>query len=311
MRTGYGSPAMAAPAFSVIVPAYNAARTLPATLASIAAQTDTDYEVVVVDDGSSDDTAALAERLLTQGHVHSQANRGLPGARNAGIGRAQGRWVALLDADDLWLPDYLARMRRLLEGGGEDVGVAYCDAWVYDERLGRIGRRGALERYRPAHIPVDARGQYLTLLDENFLWVSACAPRAVIEDVGGFDERLRASEDWNMWMRITATGRRVVGTTDRLGLYRHSEGQMHADVGRMLTGQRDAVRSVLERAELDDELRTATEKRLARSERLVETGVPDPPWRRALRPVAQPLLRLKEFRLRPPAEVRGTMQLLG
>ena len=295
---------MTAPAFSVIVPAYNAVRTLPDTLASIGAQTLGDYEVIVVDDGSTDDTGEVAERLVPQGgRVHHQANRGLPGARNAGIELARGRWIALLDSDDLWMPDYLARMQGLLTDGGDDVGFAYCDAWIYDDRRRRIARRSAFEWYRPAVVPQDPRGFYLALLEENFAWVSACVPRAVFDAVGGFDERLRASEDWNMWLRIAATGRRAAGTTDRLGLYRHSDGQMHADLGRMLTGQRDCMRLVLETAPLDDELRAATQARAARTEaQLTRTSV-DPAWRRAARALLGPVRPVKDFRLRTPPAV--------
>ena len=294
---------MTAPSFSIVIPAYNARRTLADTLRSVAAQTDPDFEVIVVDDGSTDGTAEFAAPLLdARGRVHRQENRGLPGARNAGIAQARGRWLAFLDADDMWMPEYLARMRALLERG-DDVGIAYCDAWIYDDRLRRIARRSAFEWYRPAVVPEDPREFYRALLEENFIWVAACVPRAVLDELGGFDERLRASEDWNMWLRIVATGRRAAGTTDRLGLYRHTEGQMHADIGRMFTGQRDCMRGVLETAPLDDELRAATEARLARSERLAAEGPPVPGWRRLASRALGPVRPVKDFRLRPPAEV--------
>jgi glycosyl transferase family 2 len=295
---------MTAPSFSIVIPAYNARRTLADTLASVAAQSDGDYEVIVVDDGSTDGTADLAtERLDARGRVHRQENRGLPGARNAGIRHSAGRWVAFLDADDLWMPTYLARMRKLLEAGGDALGVAYCDAWIYDDRRRRVARRSAFERYRPAEVPVDPRAFYLELLEENFIWVAACVPRSVLDEVGGFDERLRASEDWNMWLRIVATGRRAAGTTDRLGLYRHSEGQMHADLGRMLEGQRDCMRGVLESAPLDGELRAATEARLARCERVLAEGPPIPGWRRVVSRALGPVRPVKDFRLRAPPDV--------
>lgn len=298
---------MTTPAFSVIVPAYNAARTVPDTLASIGAQTFVDHEVIVVDDGSTDDTGEIVERLLApaRGRVLHQANRGLPAARNAGIAAARGRWIALLDADDLWMPGYLARMRHLLEHGGDDdeLGLAYCDAWIYDDRRRRIARRSAFEWYRPAVVPRDPRAFYLALLRENFIWVSACVPRTVFHAVGGFDERLRAAEDWNLWLRIMATGRRAMGTTELLGVYRHTAGQMHADPHRMLTGQRDAMHSVVERAPLDDELRAATLARAAQIEAVLAGGVVAPVWRRGLRALIAPTRGVKDFRVRTPPVV--------
>src|SRR5689334_21096641 len=94
---------------SVVVPAYNAARTLPATAASIRAQTLQPLEVIVVDDGSADDTVAVAHALGLPGlRVVSQANAGHAAARNTGVAEARGRYVAFVDADDLWLPDKLA-----------------------------------------------------------------------------------------------------------------------------------------------------------------------------------------------------------
>ena len=259
----------------------------------------------MVDDGSADSTAEVAERFLTDGRgtVVRKDNGGLPSARNAGIAAARGRCVAFLDADDMWLPAYLARMQELL-ASGPDVGFAYCDAWIYDERRRRIARRSAYERYRPPVVPAEPRAFYLALLDESFVGGGfCCVPREVIETVGGFDERMRASEDWNFLLRIAAGGRRGAGTDERLAIYRHSAGQMHVDKHRMLTGQRDAVRYVLESATLDDELRAATERRLARTEAVLAAGGSDPRWRQLLRPFVNPTRGVKDFRLRTPAEV--------
>jgi glycosyltransferase involved in cell wall biosynthesis len=267
----------------------------------VLAQTHDDYEIVVVDDGSQDGTAALAERVLAgRGRVHSQANRGLPGARNAGIEQARGRWMAFVDADDLWMPTYLERMRPLLEAG---AGIAYCDAWVYDDRRRRIARTTAFERYRPARPPTDSRTAYFELLRDNFLWVAACVPRDIIDAAGGFDERLRASEDWNMWLRLTAAGARVAGTTECLGLYRHSDGQMHSDPQRMFDGRRDAVRSVLERADLDPELRAATEAKAVELTAVAAAGSDEPRYLPLLRLLNTPVRGIRSFRRRPPAAV--------
>lgn len=129
------------PYATIIVPAYNAAATLPATLASLSAQTFRDFEVVIIDDGSIDDTALIASihaasdsrfRLL------HQFNRGLAGARNSGIAEAQGEVIGFCDADDLWMPEKLAtHVDHLL--GKPEVGISYSGSAMIDEAGQRIG----------------------------------------------------------------------------------------------------------------------------------------------------------------------------
>ncbi len=203
------------------------------------------------------------------------------------------------------MPTYLERMVALLQAG-DDVGFAYCDAWIFDERRRRIARRSAYERYRPLVVPTEPRAFYLAMLDESFVGGGFCTvPRPVLDEVGGFDERLRASEDWNFLLRVCATGRRGAGTADRLAVYRHSAGQMHADLGRMLTGQRDAIRFALESPALDEELRAATERRLERTEAVLAVGGDDPAWRRTIRPLVDRTRFVKDFRTWVPAEIRA------
>jgi glycosyltransferase involved in cell wall biosynthesis len=238
---------MTAPAFSIIVPAYNAESTIEDTIASTRQQTLQDFELIVVVDGSTDGTAQLAERSLPagRGRVLQQANRGLPAARNAAIHAARGRWIALLDSDDLMMPAYLERMRALLTGPAAP-GLAYCDAWVLDEHRGRISRRSAMEAFRPAEPPGAGPAFFRALLRQNFVYVGAAAPRAVLERMGGFDETLRAAEDWQMWLKIAASGYAVASTTDRLAVYRRRPGQMSADLRAMADG-RLAVMATLHR----------------------------------------------------------------
>ena len=122
------------PRVSVIVPAYNAAEHIEATLASVVAQTYTDWEVVVGDDASTDDTAARAERVDPRVHVvRAEANAGPAPARNLAIAHAQGELLAFLDADDAWRPEYLAVMVGLYDSataGGRRVGIVSCDAQI-------------------------------------------------------------------------------------------------------------------------------------------------------------------------------------
>src|SRR4051812_28108863 len=105
------------PTFSVAIPAYNAAATIAPALRSVLAQTRGDFEAIVVDDGSTDATAEAVGPFLEDGRITlvQQENRGLSGARNTALASARGRYVSLLDSDDLWLPHYLERMGEALD----------------------------------------------------------------------------------------------------------------------------------------------------------------------------------------------------
>jgi glycosyltransferase involved in cell wall biosynthesis len=199
------------PHVSVVIPVFNSAATIGTALRSVFAQTFTDFEVIVVDDGSEDGDEldrALSEwggRIL----YLRQTNGGPARARNAGIARASGRLIAFLDADDEWLPEKLA------------LQVGYFDRYpatgllhtaVVDDPL-----RGRAEDRPPRHAFCDL---FHTTFFINTLTVMI--PRSVLEDVGGFDERREIHiEDWDLWLRIA--GRHTLGYLSR-PLARHRPG---------------------------------------------------------------------------------------
>jgi GT2 family glycosyltransferase len=304
---------MAAPAFSIIVPAYNAQATLAATLRSVQAQTDQDLEVIVVDDGSTDGTGELAEELV-RGHpwqVVHQANGGLPAARNAGLRAASGRWMALLDSDDWLLPGFLARMRQLLTSE-PDVGLAFVDAWLWEETARRFARRGASKPYRPDPMPTEHWPFFLAVKEVNFVYGAACAPLELVRELGGFNEHLRAAEDWEMWMRIAASGRPCVGVDERLAIYRKRPGQMSKDLPRMYEGQLGALRSVRAGCDLPPEVAAAVDDRIRRGEALVRR--PHPLRTRLTAPLAPalaPLRAARDLRRSAPADVAAAFPELA
>ncbi len=184
------------PLVTVLVPTYNRAPLLGAALRSILDQTFTDFEVIVVDDGSTDNTgetiAALRDarvRYLYQLHV------GISAALNAGLRAGRGRYVARLDSDDLWLPAMLATLVPLLEQRPE-VGVVYGQGQAIDDHGQRLPQVQGTAGY--------FAGESLRSLvwDDCTCNVALLARHACFERVGLYDEALTGNEDWDMWLRV-------------------------------------------------------------------------------------------------------------
>lgn len=178
---------------SVVVPTYNRAALLPRALDSVLAQSRPADELIVVDDGSEDGSAALLAARYPQARVLRQPNRGVSAARNAGIRAARGGWIALLDSDDLWRPDKLARQ---LAAAGADARLVHCDElWIRDGRRVNPKRRHA---------------KYGGYIYRRCLPLCALSPSAVLirrevfAEIGLFDESLPACEDYDLWLRVCA-----------------------------------------------------------------------------------------------------------
>jgi glycosyltransferase involved in cell wall biosynthesis len=221
-------------AFSVVIPACNAARTVSSAITSALRQTITDLEVILVDDGSTDGTAEVAAAIPDpRVRIVSQANRGLPAARNAGIAEARGRHISLLDSDDLLLPRYLELSREALERT-PNPGFAYTDAYVFDAVTGRVRQRSAMSRSNPPVPPPDDPGEFLAAMMRcNFVYVATTIPRDVLDAVGGFDERRSSSEDYELWLRILLAGYRAAWVPGRQAMYRKHPGQMSKNLTTM------------------------------------------------------------------------------
>lgn len=185
------------PLVSVVITAYNASNWIGETLESVLAQDFSDFEVIVVDDGSTDDTTMVVAGFGERVYCIHKANGGQPSARNVGIQAARGEYIAFVDADDLWAKEKLRLQVKLLKGTG--VAWAYCDAYTFDDKSGRrLGRFGKANRQYDGDI-----------LESLFLaqFIPSPTPiirRAVFEHVGYFDEHMKVAEDWNMWLKIAA-----------------------------------------------------------------------------------------------------------
>ncbi len=188
------------PLVSVVIPAYNAAWCIARAVESVFAQGFCDFELIVVDDGSTDGTGAVLSRYGDALRVLPKANGGLSSARNAGIRAARGRYVAFLDADDWWLADKLERQVALMRSRPE---LAFCSTAARiegpgGEALGEWRCRGDTDAALEAIFAVNAfvAGSGSAVL----------ARRDAFDRAGGFDESLRSLEDIDMWMRLAAVG---------------------------------------------------------------------------------------------------------
>ncbi len=216
-----GPPAVGAEV-TVLVPAYNAAPTLAAALGSVAAQTTQPGEVVVVDDGSTDDTAAIAARwsgVLPVRVLRLADNVGLSQCRAEGMKTVTTRFVALLDADDVWLPDHLECM----------VGLADDRTLVTAQMLRWIPGHGVASAVDPhwASLPPPER-QLRELYRLNWIAIAMMYPVDAYRRVGGFRPGLRRSEDWDLTIRLLRAGLRVRRPVVTTVLYRTAPGSLSA-----------------------------------------------------------------------------------
>lgn len=179
---------------TVVIPCYNQAHFLSEAIESVLGQTHTPHEIIVVDDGSLDHTAAVAERYGAV-RLLRQSNQGLAAARNAGLAAAQGRYISFLDADDRLLPEALERGLSYLTQHSQAV-FAYG-------RYRNIAVDGTPRS--PSLRPCVEAEHYRHLLRVNYIGMHATVlyRRNIFEEVGGFNERLRACEDYELYLRIT------------------------------------------------------------------------------------------------------------
>ncbi len=185
------------PKVSVVIPAYNAMTYLPETVESVLKQTFTDFEVLIVNDGSSDHVVQWVSQVSDpRVRLISQANQGLPGARNTGIAHAQGEYVAFLDADDLWEATKLEKQVRCLENKPA-VGLVYTWTALVDQWGKPMGRVLA------SHAEGDV-WEHIVVDDIVCNGSTAMVRRSCFETVGLFDTNLRSIEDWDMWIRIAS-----------------------------------------------------------------------------------------------------------
>ena len=252
---------MQTPRVAVIVPMHDSGPRLTETLESIVAQTYADWEAVLVDDASRDDTLerarAFAHREPRMRVISLPTNVGVAAARNAAIRQSHGEFVALLDHDDRWRPDYLARVIALVDEArayGRRPGIVACDAIVetpdgvasqtYGERFGRV----------PV-IDLD------TMIERNCICARALFTRAAFEEVGGFSTACPGYDDYDLWLRMIEAGHEVLATPEPLAVYRLHGTNMSANRLSMIDGALATYARALERGALTPDQRRAVRAR--------------------------------------------------
>lgn len=252
-----------APTVSVVIPAYGTAHVIHETIASLQAQDFGDWEAIVVDDGSPDDMrsalACFADDPRIQ--VHHFENAGVSAARNRGIARAQGKYIAFLDSDDRLEPSYLREMSAALDA---DPGLAFvcCDATMFGVPH-REGRR--FSEFEPQVPPIT----FERVLKRQFNVLIAVMVRAdTLRAAGGFAEDLAAGEDFDLWLRIIGSGGRAAYIAKPLVWYRRRAGSLSNTSEKFRLSVAEVYRRAGERLPAGDPLkehcRTVQGKVLAR-----------------------------------------------
>lgn len=264
---------MTRPLASIIIPTYNRSELLTEALGSALSQTYSDLEIIVVDDGSTDDTPQVLCRYRDRIRVVHQENRGLPAARNVGLQVSHGDFITFLDSDDLLTPTKIQSQAEYLLAHPH-VGVVYGDGYI----LGEGGLRSSLAPYHSACQPSSSNDFARSLLFQNrFVVHAALARRSVLPDQPAFDESLARFEDWDFWLRTCLAGAAFAFLDEKTILYRRHSGNF--DEANVTAYGDAAARIILRvvRRDLDSQLGGGIrcDVRLYHTDLLVEYGT----WR--------------------------------
>jgi glycosyltransferase involved in cell wall biosynthesis len=206
-------------AVTVVIPAYNVARHIDEAIDSVRSQTMDEWSLVIVDDGSTDETPDRIRRHLDGGRIRlvQQQNRGVSAARNRGIAEADTEYVAFLDGDDAYEPTYLERMTARLAAEPE-LAFVCCDAFTFTDAHRRAHRCSqAYAMVPPVTLERVAARQFQ-------VYTATTSRRRWLETVGGYDEALSSAEDLDLWLRILVAGGRAGFVGEPLAWYRIRHG---------------------------------------------------------------------------------------
>ena len=225
------------PLISVVIPAYNAQKTITQTIESVLNQTFSDFELIVINDGSQDSTLDIVSSISdSRVQVFSYPNSGPQKSRNRGIEHSSGEYISFLDADDLWTPDKLEAQLKALQENPQ-AGVAY--SWTdYIDESGKL---------LPQRIYGNFTGDvYVKLLLADFVGNGSnpLIRKQALVEVGGFDELLVAGQDWDMWVRLASKYPFVAVPSVHI-LYRVSGGSWSTNLARREAGFKRVIEKAI------------------------------------------------------------------
>lgn len=224
------------PEVSVLIPTYNRSAYLMQAVQSVEAQTFKDWEIIVVDDGSTDETTAMASRFARAIRYEYQRNQGVSSARNRAFALAGGEYVVFLDSDDLLLPNSLAILSQALHEN-PDIGVVHSNGYVIDQTGRRVGELSAHRR-----LPVEDTLEYFVLGSPVIGLHSAMIRRTALEAVDGpFDETMAGYEDWDLFLRLKVSGTRFLFLPEPTCCYRFHGGNKSAPQSTLSEKRRQAL----------------------------------------------------------------------
>lgn len=220
--------------FSVVIPLYNKAPYVAKAIQSVLAQTFTDYELIVVDDGSKDESFSVALKSI-EGYgncrIYKQKNGGVSVARNRGVQLSQGGYLCFLDADDWWEPTFLEEMSKLIE--------EYPEAGIYGTNYTIVNEAKHKTRVAPVAVESGFERGYINYCQVYAkclampLWTGAvCIPRSVFDETEGFPQGIKLGEDFLLWIRI-ALKHKVVFLNKALAYYNQDVEAANRGVGRL------------------------------------------------------------------------------
>jgi len=242
------------PRVSVIIPTYNCSLYLERAVESALRQTYADREIIILDDGSTDDTNSLIPQWGEKVVYLRQANAGLSTARNNAIAGSSGEFLAYLDSDDMWYPEKLARQVEYLDAHPE-CGIVHSDMTIVDDddivlfkdfhkETGKIPAQGALDILNYASIQVP------TVMER----------RSCFDAVGGFDSRLRRVEDFLHWIQVALDGHAIGYLDETLAMYRWRRSSLSKNTPAMCEAMIQALRTLIDENSLRQRLGEPAER---------------------------------------------------
>lgn len=220
--------------FSVIIPLYNKAPYVTKAIGSVLAQTFADFELIIVDDGSKDNSFSLALKAIegsSNCHIYKQENAGVSVARNNGVALSQGEYLCFLDADDWWAPTFLEEMSKLIaefpDAGIYGTGYTIVNETRHKTRVSPIGVESGFEKGYINYCQV-----YAKMLAMPLTSISVAVPRLVFDEMEGFPKGIKLGEDFLLWIRI-ALKYKVVLINRPLSFYNQDVDSANRGVGRL------------------------------------------------------------------------------